>query len=401
MHNTYVGTQPIYNKDLVIYAHQLLFRNSDENKASFKNSDQATSEVILNTLTDIGLDKLVGSGKALINFTQKFVVGEYPIPGIKRRIVVELQENIEPDDAIVTGLNQLADKGFTLAMNESLYSKYFNTPSDHEYIIKFDTKSNEPAKVKEHIEQYRADNVKFLAEKVETQDDFIFYSDLGFDYFQGFFFCRPNIVKTKGIPSTKIQVVQLLQKLQDEDTDSKKIDALISTDVSLTYRLLRYANSSHLGLSTRIDSIQHAVTLLGWTTVKMIATLLVLSSIDDKPFELFYFGLLRAKLCEILAGYKQGIDKNMAFTAGLLSVVDALMDADMEEILAQLPLSNTLTQALLNHEGSLGGILSDAIAYIEHRPEEAVNTELSASALREAYLKALMWTTATAPALKP
>jgi len=401
MHSTYVGTQPIYNKDLVIYAHQLLFRNSDENKASFKSSDQATSDVILNTLTDIGLDKLVGSGKAFINFTQKFIVGDYPIPGIKRRIVVELQENIEPNDAIISGLNQLAEKGFTLAMHESLYTHYFNTPSDHSYIIKFDTQKDDPVEIKQQIEKFRADNVKFLAEKVETSETFAIFSELGFDYFQGFFFCKPNIVKSKGIPSTKIQVIQLLQKLQDDDTDSKEIDTLISTDVSLTYRLLRYANSSHLGLSTRIDSIQHAVTLLGWTAIKMIATLLVLSSVDDKPFELFYFGLLRAKLCEILAGYKQGVDKNMAFTAGLLSIVDAMMDTDMEVILAQLPLNDALTHALLNHEGEVGELLSDAIAYIEHKPEEATLCGLSSAALREAYLKALMWTTATAPALKP
>jgi len=400
MQDTYVGSQPIYNQDLATYAYQLLFRNSEVNKASFLDGDQATSEVMLNSLTDIGLDKLVGNHKACINFTRNFILGEYPVPGLKRRIIVEIQEGVTLDKEIIDALHQLSEKGYILALPEPLYHEHFNTPSEHIYIVKFDITKYDNAQLESAIENLRQDNIRLLAEKIETQEEFQECSQLDFDYYQGFFFCQPNIVKGRGIPANKIQLVRLLQKLQDDGTDSKEIDRLISTDVSLSFRLLRYANSSMFGLNTRIDSIQHAVSLLGWDAIRMIATLLVLSSIDDKPPELFHNGLVRAKLCEYLTNYKHRIDKNMAFTAGLLSIVDALLDAPMDEILAQLPLNQKLTQALLNHEGELGELLHDSIAYIHGKPEEATKSGLSGVILRESYLKALVWANATVPALQ-
>lgn len=399
MQDTYVGSQPIYNKELGIFAYQLLFRNSDENKASFSDGDQATSEVMLNSLTDIGLDKLVGNHKACINFTRNFILGEYPVPGLKRKIIVEIQEEGELDKTIIEALQQLSEKGYTLALPEAIFHEHFSTPSEHIYIIKFNITKYSNEQLVSTMENLRLDNVRLLAEKIETPQQFQECSDMGFDYYQGFFFCQPNIVKGRGIPANKIQLVQLLQKLQDDDTDSKEIDRLISTDVSLSFRLLRYANSSMFGLNTRIESIQHAVSLLGWDAIRMIATILVLSSIDDKPPELFHNGLVRAKMCEYLTKYKHRIDKNMAFTAGLLSIVDALLDASMDEILAQLPLNKNLTQALLNHKGELGELLHDSIAYINSKPEEATSSGLGGVVLRECYLKALVWANATLPAL--
>lgn len=399
MHHTYVGSQPIYNNDLVIYAYQLLFRNSDENKALFADSDKATSEVILTTLTDIGLEKLVGMHKACINFTRNFILGEYPIPNIKRRIIIELQEDVTSDPEIIENLNTFSSKGFVLAIPEATYQAHFKKNKDYTYIITVDTSRYNNDQLQEIISNNQAENVKLLAQKIETPEAFSFCNDLGFDYFQGFFFCRPNIVKGTSIPAGKFQLVRILNKLQDEDTDSKELDDLISTDINLSYRLLRYANSSHLGLNSRIESIQHAVTLLGWNTIKMITTLLVLSSIDDKPPELFYFGLIRARLCENLAQYKPSVDKNMAFTAGLLSIVDALLDASMDNVLAQLPLNEKLTLALLNHEGELGEILHDTIAYVHHKPEKATMSSLDSSIIGENYLKALRWANATMPVL--
>lgn len=400
MHDTYVGSQPIYKKDLSIYAYQLLFRNSRENKASFSDGDKATSEVILNSLTDIGLDKLVGNHRACINFTRNFILGEYPIPTLKRRIVVEIQEGVTLDKELIDALHQLAEKGYTLALPEPLFHKHFNSPSEQLYIVKFDITKYNNAQLESALENIRQNNVRLLVEKIETEQEFQTYSQMDFDYYQGFFFCQPNIIKGRGIPSNKIQLVQLLQKLQDDDTDSKEIDQLISSDVSLSFRLLRYANSSMFGLNTRIESIQHAVSLLGWNTIRMIGTLLVLSSVDDKPPELFHHGLVCAKLCDYLTKYKHRIDKNMAFTAGLLSIVDALLDAPMEEVLAQLPLNQKLTLALLSHEGELGELLHDSIAYILGKPEEAIKSGLTSVILRESYLKALVWANATVPALQ-
>ncbi|MDH5444117.1 MAG: HDOD domain-containing protein [Gammaproteobacteria bacterium] len=399
MFHTYVGSQPIYNSNLEIYAYKLLFRNSMDNKANFEDADRATSELIINSLTDIGLDRLIGKHKASIKFTRNFLLGEYPIPKLKNRIIIELEDTIEFDDDILKTLGEFSEKGFTLSMSEETYLKYFSDKPDYKYIVKFNIKNPGQANLLELISSIKDDNVKTMAEMVETQQDFISCNEIGFDYFGGFFFCEPLIVKGVGIPGNKLQLVKLLHKLQDEETSAQELDSLISTDITLSYRLLRYANSSYSGLKTRVESIQHAVSLLGLDTIKMIATLMALSSIDDKPQELFFFGLIRAKMCEHLTEFLPGITPNMAFTVGLLSIINALLDSPMEDILAKLPLNENLTMALLNHEGPLGHMLHDVIAYINNKQDDYRLTKLSDGILCYAYLQAVVWANSIAPLL--
>lgn len=400
MHQTYVGSQPIYNKELEIHAYQLLFRNSNVNHAMFRDPDQATSELILHSLTDIGLDKLVGKHKASIKFTRNFLVGEYPIPRLKHRIIIELQDNIEVDEDILRAMDEMAEQGYTLSMTEELYLKYFANKPDYKCIVKFDIKKRNLQDIEKILNSFENENIRTLAEKVETQEDFLACNQIGFDYFGGFFLCEPQIVKGQGIPANKIQLIRLIHKLQDEDTSAKELEELITSDVPLSLRLLRYANSSHMGINTRVESIQHAASLLGQDTVRMIATLISLSNISDKPRELFMFGLIRAKMCEQLASAMGNINQNMAFTAGLLSIIDALLDTPIEEVLAKLPLNETLTMALLSNDGELGHLLHDAIVYINNKVDEKNFTNLTDNQFTFAYVQTLMWVNTVSPLLE-
>jgi len=400
VHNIYVGSQPIYNKSLEIYAYHLLFRNNDINKAQFSNEDQATSEVILNTLTNIGLDKIVGSHKASINFTRKFIIGEYPIPNMKDKIMVEIDRSTNLDDLMIENLNILGDKGYTLIMHKPHYQQYTQTKSDseHEIIIKFDIKTYSRFELQQILFSPKENNISYLASKIETREEFDYCNSLDFEYYEGFFICEPNIIKRKEIPSSKAHVIQILRKLYDEKYNIKEIETLISTDVSFSYRILRYANSSLLGLSTRIDSIQHAILMLGWNSVRMIATLLILTKMEDCPLEVIYFGVLRAKMCENLAAQKN-LDKNMAFAAGLFSIIDTLLSIKIEDILALIPLNETLIAALLDGETELGKLLFDTKSYISHQPELATKSKLSRATLGDAYIHALQWTNESIPIL--
>ena len=401
MYETYIGCQPIYSKELNLSAYQLLFRsNNIDNEAHFPDADLATSQVILNTLTEFGLDKLIGTRKAYINFTRNYLLGKYPIPNITKRIIVELADDMEYDSAIHTALQSLVLKGYTIAMSDKVYLEYFKDKYPIPCVVKVDVQTHNKEHLEEHLAGLRGDDVKLLAERIETQDEFSHYSLLDFDYFRGFFFCQPNIIKGKSIPANKLQLIKVLSKLQDPDADVNMLEELVSSNISLSYRLLRYANSSHLGLNTRIDSINNAISLLGWDTVRMVTTLLTLASVEDKPPELFYFALIRAKMCELICEAGSDLDKHAAFTVGLLSIIDALFDTAMEELLAKLPLSTSLTEALMEHKGILGYILHDVIHYIHNQPEQATRLGLGISQLKTYYLKALIWANATSPLLR-
>jgi EAL and modified HD-GYP domain-containing signal transduction protein len=233
--------------------------------------------------------------------------------------------------------------------------------------------------------------VKLLAEKVETQEDYAYCKELGFDYFQGYFFCRPNIVKGRHTPSSKLTIMRLLAKINEPNLDFKDLEKLIIHDVSLSYRILRYINSALYSLSNKVESIHRAITLLGLKAIRSWITILAMSKIDDKPYELMMVALSRAKMCETLAD-QQRLDPNTAFTVGLLSTLDALMDKNLDDLLKDLPLSEEINAALLSFDGPLGKTLHAVLAYERGEWDTALAvSDFSTVDLSDTYLQAIRW----------
>lgn len=387
----FVGRQPIYNRQLKVVGYELLFRSYEADHAEFVDGDRATSQVILNTFTEIGVERLVGHGLAFINLTRNFILGKYPPPLAKHRVVLEILENTPVDQELITALRLLSARGYQIALDDVVDPHDVAPLLDIANFVKLDLVAVERARLEEHVATLRQHNVKLLAEKVETQDLFGLCRDLGFDYFQGFFLCRPNVVRGHRMPAVRLAIMRLLAKLQVPDIEFGKLEEIVRQDVSLSYKLLRLINSAFYARPTEIKSIRQALTLLGIRQLQAWLTLLVLSRIEDKPHELFTTAMVRAKMCELLTVALKGHSGETGFMIGLFSVLDALLDLSLEEVLTWLPLAEEVTCALLHYEGILGAILRCVLAYERGDWEAACCPGLEPKAICGAYLESLDW----------
>lgn len=392
MLDIFVGRHAIYNRELDVIAYELLFRGSEAaERAEFKDADEATSQVILNTFTEIGLDKIVEDKMAFINLTRSFVLGDYSLPLPKAGLGVEILENITIDQPVIEAVQRLSSQGYTIVLDDFVYHESLRPLVELADIIKIDVQILPDSEVQRHVEILRKHTVKLLAEKVETHEVFEFCNRLGFDYFQGFFFCQPHIIKGQRIPPNRLVTLRLLAKLQDPVTSIRELETLISQDVSMSYKLLRSLNSAFYSLPRKIESIHQALVMLGNQWLKTWASLLLLSSIHDKPQELMQMAMARAKMCELLATAKRLSPKETFFTAGLFSVLDALMDQPMEDVLNALPLSQEINDALLRREGNLGAVLQCVLDYERGNWDAVLHIGLQQGEITQAYLEAITW----------
>ena len=394
MPEIFIARQPIYNRTQHVFGYELLYRSDDENRAKVVEEDAATSQTLLNAFTEIGLNNLVGNRSAFVNLSRGFLIGNYPLPLPSERVVVEVLESVTVDDELIQGVKQLSRRGYTIALDDFVYREEVLPLLKLADIVKLDIQAMSEDDLRHHVatlSEYRG--LKLLAEKVEVLEEYEVCRDLGFNYFQGYFFSRPRIIKRKRVPNNQVALVQLLAELQRPDVTVPKLETLISRDVGLSYKLLRYINSAFFGLPKPIESIQRAVVFLGTNVIKRWATLLVLSRVEDKPAELMVTAVVRAKMSEILAkamGYEA---EDTCFTVGLLSVLDALLDMEMDKVLGMLTMSDDVNSALLHREGTPGKILEMVLHYEFNEWDEVRHSELDVDLIRDAYLQSIAWAT--------
>jgi EAL and modified HD-GYP domain-containing signal transduction protein len=389
MHEIYIGRQPIYNNHLDVCAYELLYRpNNLNNEAGEIDHNHATTQVVLNAFLGFGLEQLVGQKQAFINLPRDFILGTLPLPFDKEHVVLEILEGIEVDDVFLNGVRKLSSEGYEIALDDFIYHQDLRPLVEASNIIKIDFLALPRSDIRVHVNELRKHKVKLLAEKIETHDDFEFARELGFDYFQGYFFCRPKVVTGQSLPSNRLAILQLLAQLQDPNIKVKSLADLVSQDIALSYKLIRGLNSALYALPKPIESIHHAIVYLGLHQIKQWVSLIALSNIPDKPPELMVVGLTRAKMCELL-GEKLGENKESCFTVGLFSVLDALMDTTMKKALASLPLADNIKAALLRREGNMGRILKCVLTYEEGRWDDIDLPKVSPETLTAAYFTAV------------
>lgn len=382
-----MARQPIFDADLRLAAFELLYRAVGEDGGS-PAGDRATATVLVGALTDVGLGRLVGSQRAYLNVDREFLLAFRPLPLPADRVVLELVEDQVVDEELLGVLGELVDAGFTLALDNFDYRPELEPLLQLASVAKLDVQALDREGQADHVRRLRDRGLTVIAEKVETREELEHCRSLGVDGFQGFFFERPAIVSGRPTPTFRLRALAELLATPDEDLDA--LEELIAPDAGLSHKLLRLTNSAHVAPRSRIRSIRHALALLGGRTVRRWATLLMLSDTRGQSHELLVTALVRAALCERRAGRDPSAEADRAFTVGLFSVADALLETTMPELLAQLPFDERTTEALLDHVGPEGRILRTVLAYERGRFDDS-----DVSGLSDMYYDAVEWATET------
>lgn len=392
MPEVWIGRQPIFDRQLATHAYELLFRSPQHESPGEIPGASATARVIVGALADIGLDRVVGSTRAFLNLTRGYVVGEHPLPLAPQRVVLELLEDIVADAQVVAGVERLRREGFTLALDDFTGLRAEIEPLVARVdLVKVECLGRSTDEVAQLLRQLAPYRVQILAEKIETQEQLNAFRVLGFDYFQGYFLEKPSIVKSAAIAPQRMQLLQLVSELQSPTLSFERMEAILLSDVALSFKLLNCVNSVAFGLSRRIDSVREALVYLGAVNVRNIVCLLLLTRIDDKPRELVATAMTRGRMCELLASALGKVDPRSAFTVGMFSLLDAFLDQPMAKIVATLPLSASLNEALTERAGSLGAILAGTVAF-ERGVWAEVDAHLGKNApVRESFLDAVKW----------
>ena len=344
-----------------------------------------------------GLETLTNHRKAFINCTQEMLVSDYTGLLPKDMVVVEILETVEPDAEVLAACRQLKQRGYCLALDDVNCSERLTALADLVAFIKVDLPTTTPEQRREMARLCAHHRIAALAEKVETHDEFCQTQAMGYHYFQGYFFSKPQIVSGRDIPAFKLNYFRILQAVQRPEIELEEIEAIVKTEQSLCFRLLRYLNSPFFGFRNGIHSIRHALTLLGARPIKLWTSLVVLASMcQDKPSELAVTCLTRAVFCESLAAEvrMRGQEAEL-FLLGLLSLIDAILDRPMPEIITQLAVSEEIKLALLHGGGRFGNVLSMVQAYEQgdwtNFQQLAATFRVDETNIPDLYLKAVEW----------
>lgn len=337
----FLARQPILDKYGKIISYEILFRNSGTgNTYKFNDGDEATIKVMQNILINIGMEKIVGHKKAFINFTENILKSDLYSLIPSENVVIELLEDIVPSENVVNSCRILKKSGFTIALDDFVFNDSYTELVKLADIIKVDfllTKGQERKGVLDTARNINPD-LKFLAEKVETLDEFNEALSLGYSYFQGYYFSKPQIVKGKKIEGNKLIYLKLIKELSSKKFSLENIQNLIKKDVSMSYEILKLINSAKYYFKNKIKSINHAVSLLGENEIKKWLYFICMKPIcSNRPQIVMLESLLRAEFLEKLAK-KTTLSKNSSnfYLMGIMSLMDVILQMPLIKVLDEL-----------------------------------------------------------------
>jgi EAL and modified HD-GYP domain-containing signal transduction protein len=345
---------------------------------------------VFQLFTEPALDVVVGEHAGLINLTPR-ALSEGVWKSIpKSRMMVGYFHDFSQNSEVAKRLTEIAAHGYQLALSGELEPQSLQLLHRATRALKLDVTRYRPDDLQRKVAALQTHKLKILASNVDTFDDLEFCRSLGFDFYQGHFLSRPAVQKNE-IPVNRMTMIRLLSKLHDPQTPMQVIEALVSHDLPLSYRLLRYANSPVVSLPRTVNSVAHAVRLIGMQLLRTWSTALLLSSVETKPRELMTIALVRARMCELLGESLRPAEKESFLSAGLLSVLDALLDCSMERILSELPLSTDIKDALTHRTGPIGQALRCTIAYERANWDEVQFYGMPPAPIRDKYMEAICW----------
>ena len=351
----FIARQPILDREKEVFAYELLFRDGERNCYPDTIRDKETTKLIAKNYLTLGLDDISCNKKAFINFQAETLMKGLPTSMEPENVVVELVDTSFSHNGLLDICKHVKNLGFKLALEDYQLDPKWADCLPYVDIVKVNTVQNNYDNISKNVHRFLDANVKLVAEKIETQQDFLIYRDMGFDYFQGYFFARPESVTQKNIPTSKLTLVELMGASSSESFNVDSINSVIEHDVGLSYMLLRFINNPMINKRYKITSLRHALNYMGEVEIKKFIALLALANLnDDKPIELLHLSLVRAKFCDLIATEKNiGNNPPTGFLVGLFSLLDALLDQDMKTLLEKLPLVDEVKYALCGGKNEL------------------------------------------------
>ena len=347
--NIFIARQPIFNRHNETWGYMMLFRDSQNAERAVFSDD---SEATMNLVANLPLCGSLGGNKArlLIHFTPDDIKRGIPHAVPWPNCVIIVEESTEPDQSLLTALADIKIDGFEVAINN-----FEGKPGSEKlaemaefFLVDLSGKSDEDV-ARIVNKGKKIGSARFIAKRVESADTLARAKEAGFDYFHGFFFKRPHIESGRKISSSEITRLKLFEIIEKDEPDFDALAPAIEADVAISYRLLNFLNSANFSFATTITSIRQAVVLAGWKPIRNWLRLIILTDMtpSEKSLELSYLSAHRAKLFETAAlggGYEDDSDK--LFMLGLFSLLDALLDTNMKEIVSHLPVDDDIKAAL-------------------------------------------------------
>ncbi len=360
--DVYVARQPIFDPKMKVTGYELLYRRSMNNFYEGIDDTQSTAELINNAFLAMEFSELTNGTRAFINFSEDMILKRIPLLLPKEAIVVEVLERVNISNELIDACKEIREQGYILALDDFVFDELYIPLIELAHIIKIEFPIVNYTKQRELIKKYKH-KIKFLAEKVETREEYQHAIDMGYNYFQGYFFSKPVVIKGKDIGSLNTNLLRIVEELNHEEPDYQRISAIIETDIDLSYKMLKVANSVFYEAKHEIKSIKMALVRFGLKQIKEWIYLMMLKdvqSVDNK--ELIKNCLTRAKIMELLS-HEIGREKDSLefFISGMFSSIDVLLNRHMEEIVDELPLAEDVRKALLGENNEIRKVLDFVI----------------------------------------
>lgn len=372
----FAARQPILDIDKKLHAYEVLFRDSLENVFPEIDANEATSRLIAESQFNLGLEKIIGSKPAFINFTLDTLIKNYPTCIPPEQLVIEILETVQPGKRLLAQCQQFKEQGYTIALDDYIHQPVWRHFYPFVDIIKVDFRSSTLQDIEVIIDAVKDfPHIQLLAEKVETNTEFEQAVALGFTLFQGYFFSRPEVIQAKSLAPSQLALAELLYETSKPDVNIPQLTQIIERDINLAYKLLRYANSATFRRRSEISTIKQAVVVLGHHELKKFLSVLFTAQVGvSKPVELTKLAMIRARFAENLATtFAPNEDASIFFLTGLMSLIDAILDEQIEAVMQQLPLAQEIKDALTKQEGKLAEYLKVIKLYEKANWDEATD----------------------------
>lgn len=351
--DVFVARQPVFDAQKNIFGYELLFRTGYSNSFPEIDGETATSSLLSTSFFTVGIENISAGKKVFINFTEELLNSNAPMLFPADKIIVEVLEDVPATPEIILACKKLVDNNYALALDDFIYQKDLQPLIQLAQIIKIDFKETSLDEIRKIVARLKGFQCELLAEKIETYQEFEQAVEMGFSYFQGYFFARPEVLPNKDISVSQLTVLQLINEVNRSDVDIERIKQLVKQDLSVSYKLLHYLNIENYFVDEPFSSIDEAISFLGLERIKSFVSLVAAGKLSEqKPSELMKTAIIRARFLEQV-GEETGQDGKEFFMLGLFSLIDAMLDNTMTYLATKLPLSEPIWQALLERKGTL------------------------------------------------